>query len=271
MSEDSIEGDLTGQSIRTLFLIGAYNIGREKILLSLGESLKLKVYVDRSRTEYIDCLRLSSDQRDIFSCNIKSPVHVVPMNLCGTVWSYFRPNVNSMKAYVEKHGLFKHFKRVLGVIPTGWANGSDWNKRHDTFSSGVFEVRLVPYSEHSSLSELKHFVQNLKPKRIIPTVYTSPKQRTHILNLLDENSDKIMKGSKKILLDFLVKDNKLLKRSVLQEAEVPDSKKKWKPTQACDSLIKVVSNCAKSTTVKKTRQVKITSFFRAVQATNVQQ
>jgi len=271
--EDSIEGDLKGQSIRTLFLIGAYNIGREKIFLALGESLKLKVYVDRSRTKYIDCLRLSSDQRNTFTCDIKSPVHIVPMNFCGTVWPYFRPNLNSIKAYMEKHGLFMHFKRVLGVMPTGWANGSDWNKRHDTFSSGVFEVRLVPYSEHSSLSELKNFVQNLRPKRIIPTVYASPKQRTDILNLLNGNSDKIIQASKQILLDFLVKENALSKRTAGQELDGPDSKKKAIEASDYDSPIKDVSNCAKSTTVKmkKTRQVKITSFFRAVQATNVQQ
>ena len=39
------------------------------------------------------------------------------------------------------------------------------------------EVRLVPYSEHSSYAELCDFLRELKPVRVLPTVFGSESER----------------------------------------------------------------------------------------------
>jgi hypothetical protein len=64
--------------------------------------------------------------------------------------------------------------------PVGWANASKWNKKNAVSKKEVerengktldVEVRLISYSEHSAFPELIDFVQYLKPRKIIPTVF----------------------------------------------------------------------------------------------------
>eukprot|EP00980_Cylindrotheca_fusiformis_P031444 scaffold26371_cov117-Cylindrotheca_fusiformis.AAC.2 len=66
------------------------------------------------------------------------------------------------------------------LSPIGWANASNWNKRNSvsknvlTLENGKqldVEVRLISYSEHSAFPELIDFVQYLKPRKVIPTVF----------------------------------------------------------------------------------------------------
>ena len=50
--------------------------------------------------------------------------------------------------------------------------------------SGNLQVYAVPYSEHSSVTELRHFVRTLRPKRIVPTVGNgSSKERARMQTL----------------------------------------------------------------------------------------
>jgi DNA cross-link repair 1A protein len=60
----------------------------------------------------------------------------------------------------------------VAFIPTGWEM-SRKSKTFDivrTVSHGNITIYGVPYSEHSSFTELQRFVQFLKPEEIIPTV-----------------------------------------------------------------------------------------------------
>lgn len=74
-----------------------------------------------------------------------------------------------LQRYLKQHrGVFTH---IVAFIPTGWEMSCK-NKTSDVnvTSNGNITIYGIPYSEHSSFTELKRFVQFLKPTEIIPTV-----------------------------------------------------------------------------------------------------
>ena len=137
-----------------------------------------------------------------------SDLHVIPMGLAGEMFPFFRPNFLKLAKYVEelsslvtknnedinrtnsagdipslkeKQEQHREYDKVVAFIPTGWCNASNWNKKNAISTKMVqisssmslhVEVRLVSYSEHSSFPELLSFVEYLKPRKIIPTVYS---------------------------------------------------------------------------------------------------
>jgi hypothetical protein len=137
-----------------------------------------------------------------------SDLHVIPMGLAGEMFPFFRPNFLKLAKYVEKLSSLvtknnedinrtnsagdipslkekqeqhREYDKVVAFIPTGWCNASNWNKKNAISTKMVqisssmslhVEVRLVSYSEHSSFPELLSFVEYLKPRKIIPTVYS---------------------------------------------------------------------------------------------------
>jgi DNA cross-link repair 1A protein len=61
----------------------------------------------------------------------------------------------------------------VAFIPTGWEMGCK-NKISDCVNAtcnGNITIYGIPYSEHSSFTELRRFVQFLKPAEVIPTVH----------------------------------------------------------------------------------------------------
>lgn len=65
------------------------------------------------------------------------------------------------------------YDRVVGFRPTGWTFAPN---RKDLISKRIQErcsIFNVPYSEHSSFSELVDCLKCLKPKKITPTVSVS--------------------------------------------------------------------------------------------------
>merc|ERR1711865_268535 len=93
----------------------------------------------------------------------------------------------------ENQGELK-YERVCGIIPTGWAGTSKWNREHATSQKGRATVVLIPYSEHSSYSELTSFVKGMKPRHVEPIVFSDANDRHAILNrfagFCDRNSNK---------------------------------------------------------------------------------
>lgn len=153
-----------------------------------------------------------------------SDIHVIPMGLAGEMWPFFRPNFQKLAKYIQdldygisttsatetgddvlapsRSGERPVYDRVVAFIPTGWANASNWNKKNAISTKTVeieaphgktrtvqVEVRLVSYSEHSSFSELEAFVKYLRPRTVIPTVFSNEADSRKIVarfrNLLD--------------------------------------------------------------------------------------
>nr|PIM01657.1 DNA repair metallo-beta-lactamase [Toxoplasma gondii COUG] len=167
---------------RVLFLVGSYTIGKEKIALALSETFGWTVFASGKRRRILDCLQLEQLRDgglgdDPATCCI----HIVPMNTIGTVMPYFRPNFPRIQKYMEDAGLSDVFSSVVAFLPTGWSFTSKWNKEHSSMTSGCITVHLLEYSEHSSYTELKEFVNHLRPNQVIPTVYSNQKDFCRLL------------------------------------------------------------------------------------------
>ena len=106
----------------------------------------------------------------IFSVSLHV-VHVADRGFLGDTFPFFRPNFVAMERLRKAMGA----EKIIGILPTGWAfqttqDNTEGLEGVTKRSKGASEIYLVPYSEHSSYSELRHYVEMINPKQIIPTV-----------------------------------------------------------------------------------------------------
>jgi hypothetical protein len=169
----------------TLILLQCYSIGKEKVLWEVSERTHQRVHVSDRKLKMLECIQGGnhSSARIAERCTLNpndTCIHVVPMS--STTWPYFQPNYQACADYANN--LSHKYANVVAFIPTGWADASNWNKKHAVSRAtrnGVHvEIRLVAYSEHSAYGELQEFVAFLKPRRIIPTVFKDAKDARDI-------------------------------------------------------------------------------------------
>ena len=215
---------------KTLILLCCYNIGKEKILWRVAQRSNRKLYANARKLRMLNvcCQNKTNnvegnptteqedDWQQLYSryCTSnyeETNLHVVPMHMAGNVWPFFQPNYQACAQYALEHGPGGDnkecfFDRVVVFCPTGWAAANNWNRNnrihtcaktkfpHSTTTSTIgVEIRLLPYSEHSSLTELKTLVEeHWKPRQIVPTVYKGEAEKRQILNLfaIDRNRAK---------------------------------------------------------------------------------
>lgn len=195
-----VEQLFSERDVSTLVLLSCYSIGKEKVLWECSKRTNRRIYVNERKHKMLQCIqghkRVEESSSIIDRCTRyenESEIHVVPMGLCGEMWPYFQPNYNECAKYTEKLEGTK-YDRVAAFIPTGWANATNWNKKNAVSKRRInldkiqkregdkktnrhidVEIRLISYSEHSTFPELCSFVEYLKPRKVIPTVYSDEK------------------------------------------------------------------------------------------------
>ncbi|KAJ8908700.1 hypothetical protein NDN08_005405 [Rhodosorus marinus] len=170
------EGEVAGGE-PVLFLISTYLIGKERVLEALSRRLGCKIGITDTKASILSLLELDYYER-VFTTNVSETfVHVTPWEafIQSVPWG-FKPNYEKMEAIMKTENLRRrdmyrkdsYFKRVVGFVPTGWS----WNVKGTVSvqEKGCFKIYGVPYSEHSSYSELLEWVGFLRPKRVVPTV-----------------------------------------------------------------------------------------------------
>lgn len=232
---------------RTLVLLSCYSIGKEKVLWHSSEQSKQLIYVNQAKYKMLQCIQEKKNARSEESIyNIvdkctqdpsRSDLHVIQMGTAGSLFPFFQPNFTECALYA--HRLNKGYGKVVAFIPTGWADSSKYNKDNAIARKTLdlrdlldgkkingnktlmdVEVRLVAYSEHSSYDELRACVEYMKPKKIIPTVFSGEKDYEAIekrfRDLVDGQRvkkafiDSIVGGSKKKLkMDSSVDDKRV--------------------------------------------------------------
>ncbi|KAL5054093.1 hypothetical protein RYX36_034775 [Vicia faba] len=147
---------------KTLFLIGSYTIGKERLFLEVARSLRKKVYVTTAKLRLLNCLEFTEEDMQWFTSNEhESNIHVAPM---WTLASFKRlKHISSQYA--------SRFSLIVAFSPTGWTFGKGKKKSPGRrWQQGTVIRYEVPYSEHSSFTELKEFVNFVSPNNIIPSV-----------------------------------------------------------------------------------------------------
>ncbi|KAJ6745874.1 DNA CROSS-LINK REPAIR PROTEIN PSO2/SNM1-RELATED [Salix koriyanagi] len=147
---------------KTLFLIGSYTIGKERLFLEVARVLHKKVYVNMAKFRLLECLGFpEEDMRWITLNEQESHIHVVPM---WTLASFKRlKHISSQYA--------GRFTLIVAFSPTGWTCGKGKKKSPGRRCQQGTIIRYeVPYSEHCSFTELREFVKFVSPEKIIPSV-----------------------------------------------------------------------------------------------------
>ncbi|KAK3032211.1 hypothetical protein RJ639_036141, partial [Escallonia herrerae] len=152
---------------KTLFLIGSYTIGKERLFVEVARVLRKKVYVTAAKLRLLECLGLSSKDMQWFTLNEQeSQIHVVPM---WTLASFKRlKHVSNQYAVLGRSG---GEVSGAGACMAASALGQGSIQSYSCFLSNWLDVWYeVPYSEHCSFTELKEFVKFISPVNIIPSV-----------------------------------------------------------------------------------------------------
>ncbi|GJD12547.1 DNA cross-link repair 1A protein [Galdieria sulphuraria] len=154
---------------RVLFLFGTYQIGKEKVFLHVAERLNEKVYVDKRKYRILNHLSLPENVQNLLTTEPSaSRLHVVDMRTVS-----FGGMREIAKNYATRYNTFVAFR------PTGWSyTGKKMLRSYGNLKPGILTRQLkqncvlygVPYSEHSSFSELREFVSICRPKNLIPTL-----------------------------------------------------------------------------------------------------
>ncbi|CAL9237070.1 unnamed protein product [Arabidopsis halleri] len=147
---------------KTLFLIGSYTIGKERLFLEVARLLREKIYINPSKLKLLECLGFSKEDMQWFTVKEEeSHIHIVPL------WTLasFKRLKHIANRYTNRYSL------IVTFSPTGWTSGKTKKKSPGRrLQQGTIIRYEVPYSEHSSFTELKEFVQKVSPEVIIPSV-----------------------------------------------------------------------------------------------------
>ncbi|SOV83807.1 DNA repair metallo-beta-lactamase protein, putative [Plasmodium sp. gorilla clade G3] len=228
---------------KTLFLFGTYNLGKEKIYLSLSDACNMKIYYkNEKKRKIIESFLYNKHILNKITHNkLEAQIHVVDIN-----YSYIFPKIDRRKFLnLIDEDIEKEFDSFYYIIPTGWV------KKFSFYERNNISIFLIPYSEHSNLDELKNFVKSIKPCNILPTVFYNEKEKTTILNIFNP-----FLNLKREILSFFKIDEKY----GLKNNEVSPNKKKIKINQKKD--------VPKEDILKNIKQKKLTSFFPLIKRAN---
>ncbi|XP_030023663.2 DNA cross-link repair 1A protein [Manduca sexta] len=134
-----------------LIVCGTYTIGKEKFFLGMARRVGCSVWACPEKDRVLQAVEgRSFCHAPPHACQL----HVVPMRDL---------THEKLRSYLDS--LQGAFNEVVAFKPSGWENGKNSSVERD-----MVAIHGIPYSEHSSFSELIRFVKYLKPKQVIPTV-----------------------------------------------------------------------------------------------------
>ncbi|GBP42997.1 DNA cross-link repair 1A protein [Eumeta japonica] len=193
-----------------LIVCGTYTIGKEKFLLGIARRVGCSVWASSEKATVISAVeghvfnmpppqtcqlhalpmrdltyennfaketivnqRAISEKNSSERKRVKARLIQYAMRACtgSSVWQvccgFARPSVvNGSKRFFRGLDSFKGtFNEVVAFKPSGWENG-----KNSTIEKDKVTIHGIPYSEHSSFSEMVRFIKYLKPKLVVPTV-----------------------------------------------------------------------------------------------------
>jgi DNA cross-link repair 1A protein len=168
---------LNTRKFNPVVFVGSYTIGKERLAVHIADRMDSKIFAQRNKQKTLKALEDSDLNERLCDNGWECNVHIVSMR-----------EVQSQELALQWQILRKKFTHLLAFQPTGWnfrAKKGDVPKdelgrplftmddlENCRKMTGNIHIFRVPYSEHSSFSELEYFCRNVKSHRIIPTVNT---------------------------------------------------------------------------------------------------
>ena len=158
----------------TLVISGTYTIGKERVFIDIAKKLQKKICVEKQKLNILKCFK-DKNLNSMLTLNpYDTNIHVVQMNKLS--WP-------SLKAIYARNSHI--YSKLLAIKPTGWTftkcKNSELESLKIDFEKNIILME-IPYSEHSSFSELKNFVEALKPNKVIPTVNVGNPNTRSLMN-----------------------------------------------------------------------------------------
>ncbi|KAF9910940.1 DNA break repair nuclease [Linnemannia zychae] len=180
---------------KIVICVGTYLIGKERVFKAIAKAINSKVYVQSQKLQIMQCLEDPELMDMLTNDRHEAQVHLLHMG------SDMSPE--ALQDYLDS--LAPTFVRLIAIRPTGWTftgtkkftpandNGpmdaSTSSPKPPTslefrpsFMSATVKIYPVPYSEHSSFSELAGFVRSLSIHKVIPTVGVGSEKGRHAMN-----------------------------------------------------------------------------------------
>lgn len=117
----------------TLFLVGTYTIGKEKMFLSLAERFGLKFYAKPSKMKVLKCLDIEHVLREYATDNEhEARIHIVPIfdisltklgKLFDELPLIYTPSTQNQSSSAPTNAK-PRWNRIVAIRPTGWAYSS---------------------------------------------------------------------------------------------------------------------------------------------------
>lgn len=174
--------------LRTLFVVGTYTIGKERLAVEIALRLGSKLYADTTKRRILNSFNDPVMTNLLTSDPLEAQVHLVPLG-----------KTRKDQLFEVLRSFKPHFSKIVAFAPTGWsyrppksavqANEQALDLRPSYYDFGDLEYNVenldrnlersaiepvqkynVPYSEHSSFVELRAFCLNVAAVKIIPTV-----------------------------------------------------------------------------------------------------
>ncbi|KAJ3223625.1 DNA break repair nuclease [Chytriomyces hyalinus] len=167
---------------KTLVCVGTYTIGKERVFKMIAQRLGSKVYAETAKLKILSKLEDAELDDMLVDSPLSADVHVMKIG-----------QLNKEDLEKKLQSVSSHFSRIIAIRPTGWTHNPSGLRgigKPDAASRPVItppteftaqsmklqrisaniHVIPIPYSEHSSYTELKEFVCALSAEKIIPTV-----------------------------------------------------------------------------------------------------
>ena len=162
-------------------LFGTYNSGKEDVVVEVATSLGCQVYTNEKRMVGIKSLQEagSLSKRVEFVNDPSAKIHLVFID------------TNAAEYDSEK--------KIAMIKLTGWSGRRNWEK--PAFNTEKLVLYNIPYSDHSSVEELKAFVTVASPSAIVSTTSKSPKDVSTIQKIF---LPLMRRGANKQFIDFFL-------------------------------------------------------------------
>jgi DNA cross-link repair 1A protein len=176
---------------KTLFVCSSYHIGKERAYLGAAKILNWKVWVPKEKRKVLNILDLPREWMALLTENeYDAQIHVYSS----------KDDVHEQALADRIANSNNRWTKVMLFRPTGWtykpSKGTNLDPNTiDRREEGCVTIIGVPYSEHSSYTELQDCVKTLRPRKLIPTVNAGDAMKRRALvdslcGLMDLSEDK---------------------------------------------------------------------------------